>query len=124
MFQVLRFKYIKYESKIIARAQINWEQYLIGFINGFKCPCLRSESFRPGYIKKVDSYSIFKNLNYFDSLEINNKVYHNVINTFYQTINSNNDTLMYTYYLAKSIGLVKINIHIDNYDTTSTTSTT
>jgi hypothetical protein len=110
--------YLKYDSKFITRSQINWEQYLIGFRNGLVGPCLRAESFQPGYVKKFDSYSLFKNINYFDSLEINSKVYYKVMNTFYQTTNSNDDTLMYTYYLAKSIGLVKVNLHVSNYDTT------
>jgi hypothetical protein len=86
--------------------------------NGFSGYCLYSISFHPGYTIANDRAHSFTNLGYFDSLVVNNRTFFNVMNTRYQQINNYYDTITETYYIAKSIGLIKFQLGKNHTDTT------
>jgi hypothetical protein len=107
------FCFLTYDSSLISNGGINWEQYWLVFTKRYGGPCLMAESFQPGYT----DHRGFINIEKFDSLEINNKVYYDVINTQYRPVSFDRDTMVYTYYLAKSIGLIKFNLRLNSKDT-------
>lgn len=109
---------INFDSPLISSSYTYLDEYWITLKNGLPSICLRSTSFQPGYIYAYNQFSYFKNISYSDSLIINDNVFYNVMNTLYKTITLNLDTITYTFYLAKSVGLVKLNIKINNNDTT------
>jgi hypothetical protein len=109
---------INYGGTLISSSLSSWDEYRITKKNELSSPCLRSASFQPGYIYSYYHNTYFKNISYFDSLIINDNVFYDVMNTLYKTTNENQDTLTYTFYLAKSVGLVKLNLKINNFDTT------
>jgi len=80
-----------------------------GFIVGDQSPCLKSASFRAGFVDSSIPY-VFKNLEYFDSLSVNNKMYYQVIHTQWKwtTTWSSDDTVTSEYFIAKSIGFIKL----------------
>jgi len=80
-----------------------------GFLGGDESPCLMSASFRAGFVDASIPY-VFKNLEYFDSLSINNKMYYQVIHTQWKltTTWSSDDTVTSEYFIAKSVGFIKL----------------
>jgi len=109
---------INYFSSIIYSSYVFLDEYRITIKNKLPGTCLKSFSFEPGYIYLYDQYSFFKNINYYDSLRINDKIFYSVMNTQYRTTTLDMDTLTYTFYLAKSVGLVNLNLKINDQDTT------
>jgi hypothetical protein len=65
-----------------------------------------------------DPGHIYKELNVYDSLIINNVTYYNVLNTQYKYPTYKGDTALMIFYLAKSIGLIKYYQKLFNQDTT------
>lgn len=106
-----------YGGSLLASSYAIWSEFGVTMQNDISNFCLMSESFQPGYtVDLQDLY--FKNINYFDTLKINNNICTSVMNTYCRTITLNKDTAIYSFYLSKFIGFVKINLHRHNADTT------
>ena len=103
---------IYFGGNFLSHSFTRTSDYTIIFNNGKGSICLY-DNFQPGYTQRS-----FKNLNYFDSLVVNNKTYYHVMNTQYKSWNHPGDTTIYTYYLAKSTGLIKFSLNINHQDTT------
>jgi len=114
---------IIFNSEIISKTVIYPDGVGIVLFDGFRSPYLYS-TFQPGYHDYSNNQpgnpypSYFKNLNYFDSLVVNNKKYYNIMNTQFYQIKAYNDTVTLTYYIAKFIGLIKINKKVNAQNTT------
>jgi len=109
-FEICR---LSYDSSLIAEGGMDWGSYSLSFTNRYGGLCLCAKSFQPGYFE-----GDFKNLDYFDSLEVNGNMFYDVIHTQYRSIGFDRDTLVYNYFLAKSAGLIKFNFRWNSSDTT------
>jgi hypothetical protein len=103
---------IRYGGTIISGSILNPYEDDLTFPNGLKSPCLIFSNVPPGVVEN------FKNIAIFDSLKVNNKFYYDVINTSNLIAFENGDTIVYTFYLAKLIGLIKISKKENKHDTT------
>ena len=121
--QIWEFYNVVYAGSLFQDALVYPSEYDMVFRNGFyyeeQIPCLMAASFQPGYIQEDILYS-FKNLGYFDSLEINNKMFYNVIHTQWQKTPNSGDTTTADYFIAKSIGFIKLSLKENKHDTTWT----
>jgi hypothetical protein len=119
----LEFCQIYYEGKLINHTSISAYHYTMWLLNAYASSCLIPGCFSPGFVNNETSYSTFKTIEYLDSLKINNNLFRSVIHTQHTDFFSNNDTVIYNYYLAPGIGLVKFelfNSHANRADTTWT----
>ncbi|MCX6305488.1 MAG: hypothetical protein NT040_11020 [Bacteroidetes bacterium] len=107
---------IYFGGTFLLHSTTSTSDYLMSFKNASGSVCLYN-NFQPGYTLDNDYYHSFMNLNYFDSLIINNKTFYHVMNTQYKSWNHQGDTTTYTYYLAKSIGLIKFTLDKNHQDT-------
>ncbi len=121
--QIWEFYYIVYGGSLFQEAMLSPSENDIIFKNGFyygeQNPCLMSASFQPGFIQENIEFS-FRNLEYFDSVEINNKMFYNVIHTLWQKTPNSGDTTTADYFIAKSVGFIKLNLKENKHDTTWT----
>ena len=103
---------IRYGGTIFSGSILNpYEEDLL-FSDGIDSPCLEFYDLPAGVV------SSFKTIAKFDSLKVNGKFYYNVINTSNYIAFANGDSTVYTFYLAKSIGLIKMNKSVNIQDTT------
>ena len=110
--------YIDYGGTFISSGKLGYIGYSIGFKIGTDGTCLKYKAFKPGSVVYDGSMEIYKELGIYDSLVINNVVYYHVLNTQYQYPKNNGDTDYLTFYLEKSIGLIKFNYNYLHQDTT------
>jgi hypothetical protein len=81
-------------------------------------PCIKSDSFESGRTFQINKDNFLKNIEFFDSSVLNGNTYYSVIHTKLQHIADNGDTLNFTFYIAKSVGLIKYVQNVGNTDTT------
>ncbi|MCX6305627.1 MAG: hypothetical protein NT040_11725 [Bacteroidetes bacterium] len=103
---------MRYGGTIISGSVVYPENEELVFQNDHSGSCIQFYTPTPG------SNGSFSNISTFDSLEINNKYYHEVINTKNRFQFSNGDTLIYTFFIAKSVGIIKLNKKTNDSDTT------
>lgn len=108
---------ISFGGEFLNTASIRPSQYSIGFKHNYGSVCIY-DNINPSYSLTSDYYSSFKNLNLFDSMVVNNEIYHQVLNTQYKSWTHNGDTSIWTYYFAKSVGLIKVTMGKNHQDTT------
>jgi hypothetical protein len=116
----LEFCEIYYKGKFIKHCNISAFNDMMWLLDSYASDCLISGCFYPGFIYNETSYSTFKTIEYIDSLNINNKLFRSIIHTQHTDIFSNNDTVIYNYYLVTGIGLIKFelfNSHANRADT-------
>lgn len=106
---------ISYGGTFLSHASITTDQYRLDLKKHYLILCLCSY-FQIGYT--LGGNPSFKNLNYFDSLIVNNKTFYKVMNTQNQELINPGDTITYTNFLAKSIGLIKFRVNRNHKDTT------
>jgi hypothetical protein len=110
--------FIDYGGPFISSGHLGNLGYQIGFMNiGINGACLKSKPFQPGSSIYDGSEGTYKELSIYDSLIVNDVVYHQVLNTQDQYPKNNGDTDYMNYYLVKSIGLIKFKYHYHNQDT-------
>jgi hypothetical protein len=118
---IWEYCFIDYGGNLILQASMTPYEYDITFpskiMDDFYCPCLMSTS-SEHHIVDDDKHYLFKNLVYFDSLEINNKMFYQVINSQWKWIHGASDTLTASYFIAKSIGFIKLKLGNNTSDTT------
>jgi len=68
--------------------------------------------------KYIDRNDTFEFVHHYDSLNIDNHYFRDVRQTRYSTIMNNNKTFAVTFFLARHIGLIRINKSISGIDTT------
>jgi len=68
--------------------------------------------------KYGSSHDIFELINYFDSISLNNQIYKSVFFTRNTIVHDLVDTIKYDFYLAKNIGLIRLEKKYLNADTT------
>jgi hypothetical protein len=107
---------IYFGGTFLSHSQTSTSHYSIGFQNGKGSICLYS-NFQPGYTLDNDYFHTFTNLNYIDSMVVNNRTFYQVMNTQYKFWNHLGDTTTYTYYIAKSTGLIKFTLDKNHQDT-------
>ena len=105
--------YVTYGGAFMAGAAIDPNICSINFVNRLNGNCL--EYYNHPQENNDWHFKIIQNL---DSVTINQIVYYNVLNTQYKATASPGDTMTFTFYLAKSIGLIKFNLHGNDRDTT------
>jgi hypothetical protein len=114
---------IVYSGSLFQEGMVYPSEYDMIFKHGIipeePCPCLMSLSFHPGFTDANIPY-LFKNLEYFDSLKINNNMFYQVLHTQWKWTHSQGDTTTADYFLAKSIGIIKLNQRDNKHDTTWT----
>lgn len=103
---------VRYGGAILSVSMVSPGGVDLWFLNGTYCQCLQFYNDPPG------ANSNFTNIKTFDSLEVNNKYYHEVINTESRIRFANGDTLFYTFYIAKSVGIIKLDKRKNEFDTT------
>ncbi len=108
----------RYEGTFLGVSNLIPDDYSIGFKSGTEGNCLKNKTFQPGYIFQEDQFDSYKEINSFDSLIVNNVKYYNVLNTQYESESYKGDSILLTFYLVKSIGLIKYDQRIGDQDTT------
>ncbi len=80
--------------------------------------CMIPDSLYPGYSFVNGPDYRFKIINIYDSITLNSNIFYNVIETRSRSIISEYDSVVYLVYLARSIGLIKLELHQNNVDST------
>jgi hypothetical protein len=110
---------IQYGGPFLDTAEVQEGRYYLGFKNSMypnigNCyNCLLDIPFQPGLSFNTNLYwEKLKYLQQFDTLQINNITYYNVLNTQYSIYYPNYGfSAYYYYYFAKSIGVIKIMVY-------------
>jgi hypothetical protein len=108
---------IYYGGTFLLSSWVSPDQYLVNFKNGYGGFCLYS-NFKPGYTVGDYAGGLFKNLGFLDSLVINDQTFHQVMKTQYQSLTFDLDTITQTYYLAESVGIIRVQLRKNQIDTT------
>jgi hypothetical protein len=120
---IWEFYNVVYGGSLFQEAMVYPSEYDMIFKHGIiseeSCPCLMSASFHPGFTDANIPY-LFKNLEYFDSLGINNNIFYQVLHTQWKCTHSQGDTTIVDYLIAKSAGIIKLSQHDNKHDTTWT----
>jgi hypothetical protein len=116
----LEFILVSYQSEVLTSMYIDVDQATLSckFAEG---NCLRASNVPPVF--EYDKYHKYEFLGSFDTVNVNGVNFADIVNTKYSqngagVLPYNNYVL--TYYLSKSIGLIKYRQQLDNYDTTWT----
>jgi hypothetical protein len=80
--------------------------------------CMIPDSLYAGYSFVNGPDYRFKIINIYDSITLNSNIFYNVIETRSRSIISKYDSVVYHVYLARSIGLIKLELHQNNVDST------
>ncbi len=110
---------INYFGSFIQTAYIYFDMYYL-FFKGYNCQVMDATSYEPGHVFILGSESTLTNIASLDSMTINNHTFHNVFVTRWQRITSQSDTIRFTSYFVKKIGLIKYDQMMYNTDTTWT----
>ncbi|MDP4281720.1 MAG: hypothetical protein Q8867_06165 [Bacteroidota bacterium] len=106
-----------YCGNFIYSSYVDQDKYAIDFYS-WGSTCLMSNKFKPGFLYEIQSNMYFKDVDEIDSLVINNNKYYHVLNTQYLSKSIfDGDSIIYSYYLVKSLGLIKISKKVHNIDT-------
>ena len=109
---------IFYGGNFIYGTWIDNNFYGIGLNSGTGNPCLSKDNFQPGFTYSFNANHILRNMTFYDSIVINGNSFYSVMVTQYLSYVEFNDTIKYTYYLGKNIGLIQYNRKEKNSDTT------
>ena len=99
---------IDYGGYFFNGTYLNPYQYDINCYTMGGSTCLRFDCFKKGYFFTNYDNTTLKTISLDDSLEVNGQKFHHVINTQFQSF-VKGDSIKFTYYLVKSIGLIKFN---------------